>query len=165
MKSTHPLPSIPAPKTSKFYKELKEHLDLASRLCAKESRSDSTWFVVSCELSAIAEFCAAADVYNFSVSAAEGDETEPHTRRCWMEGETWYGVRPYPAARSLTVLKRGVVNAVSNGEMDPAILAAAPPPGVSRDMVVEAVDQLRKSGVLAEDSDGRLVLVRTGASR
>lgn len=165
MRSTHPLPSIPGPKTSRFYRELKDHLDIASRLCAEENRSDNSWLAVSCELSAIAEFCAAADMYNYSVSAAEGDEPEPRTRRCWAEGEDWHGVRPHAWARSLTELKRGVVGAVSNGETDPSVLVTAPPPGVSPSTVQKAIDQLRSSGVLAEDSDGRLVLVRTGAVR
>lgn len=165
MKSTHPLPDIPAAKTSKFYKELKEHLDLASRLCAKESRSDNSWLAVSCELSAIAEFCAAADRYNFSVSVAEGDEPEPRTRRCWTEGETWHGVQPHPQARSLSELKAGIVSAVSNGETDPSVLATVPPPGVASSTVAKVIGQLRSSGVLAETSDGSLVLARTEAAR
>lgn len=160
MKSTHPLPGVPSPKAAAFYAELKDHLDLASRLCSEESRGDNTWLAVSCELSAIAEFCAAADAYNFSVSAAEGDEPEPRTRRCWTEGETWYGVRPHARARSLTELKRGVVNAVSSGETDPSVLIAVPPPGVSPSTVQKAIGQLKTSGVLAEGSDGRLVAVR-----
>lgn len=165
MKSTHPLPGIPAAKTSKFYKELKEHLDLASRLCMEESRSDNSWLAVSCELSAIAEFCAAADRYNYSVSVADGDEPEPRTRRCWTEGEDWYGVRPHAWAKSLSELKTGIVNAVSNGETDPSVLVTAPPPGVSPSTVDRAIGQLRSSGVLAETSDGSLVLARTGVAR
>nr|DAF28604.1 MAG TPA: hypothetical protein [Caudoviricetes sp.] len=160
MKSTHPLPGVPGPKTSKFYQELKDHLDVASRLCAEENRSDSSWLAVSCELSVIAEFCAVADGYNYSVSVAEGDEPEPRTRRCWTEGEDWYGVRPHAWARSLAELKRGVVNAVSNGETDPSVLVTVPPPGVSPSVVQKAIDQLKTSGVLAEGSDGRLVVVR-----
>lgn len=165
MKRAHPLPSVPGPKTAAFYAELKAHLDSVSRLCSEESRGDNTWLAVSCELSAIAEFCAAADVYNFSVSAVEGDETEPRTRRCWIEGETWHGVQPHPQARSLMELKRGVMNAVSNGETDPTVLVAVPPPGVSPSAVQKAIGQLKTSGVLAEDSDGRLVLVRAGVPR
>lgn len=160
MKRTHPLLSVPGPKTGAFYAELKDHLDLASRLCAEESRGDNTWLAVSCELSAVAEFCAVADAYNFSVSAAEGDEPESRTRRCWTEGETWHGVRPHAWARSLTELKRGVVNAVSSGETDPSVLIAVPPPGVSPSMVQKAIGQLKASGVLAEGSDGHLVAVR-----
>lgn len=160
MANNHPLPSIPGPKTDAFYAKLKDRLDLASELCAGENRGDNTWLAVSCELSVIAEFCAAADAYNFSVSAAEGDEPKPRTRRCWIKGETWHGVRPHAWARSLTELKRGVVNAVSNGETDPSVLVAAPPPGVSPSMVQKAIDQLKTSGVLAEGSDGRLVVVR-----
>lgn len=165
MKSTHPLSCVPGPKTDAFYAELKGCLDLASRLCSEESRGDNTWLAVSCELSAIAEFCAAADTYNFSVSAAEGDEPEPRTRRCWIDGETWHGVRPHAWARALTELKRGVVNAVSNGETDPTVLITVPPPGVSPSAVQKAIGQLKTSGVLAEDSEGRLVLVRAGASQ
>lgn len=165
MKSTHPLRTIPGPKTDAFYAELRDHLDLVSRLCVEGSRDDNTWLAVSCELSVIAEFCAAADAYNFSVSAAEGDEPEPRTRRCWIEGETWHGVRPHAYARSLTELKRGVVNAISSGEADPSVLVAVPPPGVPSPTVQKAIDQLKTSGVLAEDSEGRLVLVRTGAPR
>lgn len=165
MRSTHPLLGIPSPKTSKFYQELKDHLDIASRLCAEENRSDNSWLAVSCELSAIVEFCAAADKYNYSVSEAEGDEPEPRTRRCWVEDEDWYGVRPHAWAKSLAELKRGIVNAVSNGETDPSVLVTAPPPGVSSSTVQKAIGQLRSSGVLAEASDGRLVLARTGAAR
>lgn len=165
MKHSHPLPSIPGPKTNAFYKKLKEHLDLASRLCAEESRGDNTWLAVSCELSAVAEFCAVADSYNFSVSAAEGDTPEPRTRRCWIENETWYGARPYAQARSLMELKRGIMNAVSDGETDPSVLVTAPPPGVSPSTVQKAIDQLKTAGVLAEGSDGHLVLVRAGAAR
>lgn len=160
MTNNHPLPGIPGPKTNAFYAALREHLDLASGLCSEESRGDTTWLAVSCELSAIAEFCAAADVYNFSVSAAEGDEPKPRTRCCWTEGETWHGVRPHAWARSLTELKRGVVNAVLGGETDPSVLVAVPPPGVSPSAVQKAIDQLKTSGVLAEGSDGRLVVVR-----
>ena len=160
MENNHPLKTIPGPKTNLFYAELKDRLDLASRLCTEESRGDNTWLAVSCELSAIAEFCAAADAYNFSVSAAEGDEPESRTRRCWIEGETWYGVRPYAWARSLTELKRGVVNAVLNGETDPTVLVAVPPPGVPPSTVQKAIDQLKTSGVLAEGSDGHLVAAR-----
>ena len=165
MTNSHPLKTIPGPKTSKFYQVLKDHLDIASRLCEEESRSENSWLAVSCELSAIAEFCAAADAYNFSVSVAEGDELEPRTRRCWGEGETWYGVQPHAHARSLAELKRGVVNAVSSGETDPSVLVTVPPPGVSPSTVQKAIDQLRTSGVLAEDSEGRLVLIRTGTPR
>lgn len=160
MANNHPLKTIPGPKTNEFYAELKDLLDQASGLCAEENRGDITWLAVSCELSAIAEFCAAADAYNFSVSAAEGDEPESRTRRCWVEGETWYGVRPCARARSLTELKRGVVNAVLDGETDPAVLVAVPPPGVSPSTVQKAIDQLKTSGVLAEGSDGHLVAVR-----
>lgn len=160
MANNHPLKTIPGPKTNAFYAELKDHLDLASRLCSEENRGDNTWVAVSCELSAIAEFCAAVDKYNFSVSAAEGDEPEPRTRRCWTEGETWHGVRPHAWARSLTELKRGVVNAVSNDETDPSVLVAVPPPGVSPSTVQKAIDQLKASGVLAEGSDGHLVVAR-----
>lgn len=160
MRNTHPLPSVLSPKTNAFYAALKTHLDLVSRLCVEGGRDDTTWLAVSCELSAIAEFCAAADVYNFSVSAAEGDEPEPRTRRCWIESETWHGVRPSARARSLMELKRGVVNAVSDGETDPSVLVAVPPPGVSPSTVQKAIDQLKTSGVLAEGSDGHLVVVR-----
>lgn len=160
MKNTHPLPGIPGPKTDAFYAELKDHLDVAARVCAEAGRDDRAWEAISCELSAVAEFCAAADTYNFSVSAAEGDETEPRTRRCWAEGETWYGVRPHAWARSLTELKQGVMNAVSNGETDPSVLVAVPPPGVSPSTVRKAIAQLKTSGVLAEGSDGRLVAVQ-----
>lgn len=160
MVNNHPLKTIPGPKTDAFYAALRGHLDLASRLCAEESRGDTTWLAVSCELSVIAEFCAAADVYNFSVSAAEGDEPEPRTRRCWTEGETWYGVRPYARARLLTELKQGVMSAVLNGEADPSVLVTVPPPGVSSSTVQKAIDQLKTSGVLAEGSDGRLVVVQ-----
>lgn len=160
MANNHSLKTIPGPKTNAFYAELKDRLDLASRLCAEENRGDNTWLAVSCELSAIAEFCAAADMYNFSVSAAEGDELEPRTRRCWTEGETWYGARPYARARSLTELKRGVMGAVLSGETDPSVLVAAPPPGVSPSTVQKAIGQLKTSGVLAEGSDGHLVVVR-----
>lgn len=165
MANNHPLPSIPSPKTNAFYAELKDHLDLASGLCSEESQGDNTWLAVSCELSALAEFCAVADAYNFSVSVAEGDEIEPRTRRCWTEGETWHGVRPHAWARSLTELKRGVVNAVSNGETDPSVLVAVPPPGVSPSTVQRAIDQLKTSGVLAEGSAGHLVVVRAAEGR
>ena len=160
MASTHPLKTIPGPKTDAFYAGLKDHLDVALRMCTEPSRDDRAWEAVSCELSAIAEFCAAADVYNYTLSEAEGDETGPRTRRCWMEGETWYGVRPHAWARSLTRLKQGVVNAVSNGETDPVVLVTAPPPGVSPSTVQKAIDQLKTAGVLAEGLDGRLVAVR-----
>ena len=160
MANNHPLKTIPGPKTDAFYAALRDHLDLASRLCAEENRGDITWLAVSCELSAIAEFCAAADAYNFSVSAAEGDEPEPRTRRCWTEDETWYGARPYAWARSLAELKRGVMGAVLNGETDPSVLVAVPPPGVSPSTVQKAIDQLKTAGVLAEGSDGHLVIVQ-----
>lgn len=165
MRGTHPLPGVPGPKTSKFYQELKGHLDVASRLCAEENRSDDSWLAVSCELSAIAEFCAVADGYNYSVSVADGDEPEPRTRRCWVEGEGWYGVRPHARARSLAELKQGVMNAVSDGETDPSVLVTVPPPGVSPSTVRQAIDQLKASGVLAETSDGSLVLARAGVAR
>lgn len=158
--NTHPLKTIPGPKTNAFYAELRAHLDVALRMCTESSSDDRAWEAISCELNAIAEFCAAADVYNYSLSEAEGDEPEPRTRRCWMEGETWYGVRPYAWARSLAELKRGVMSAVLNGETDPSVLVAVPPPGVSSSTVQKAVDQLKTSGVLAEGSDGHLVVVR-----
>lgn len=160
MANNHLLKTIPSPKTGAFYAELRAHLDVALRTCTESDRDDRAWEAVCCELSAIAEFCAAADTYNYSLSEAEGDETEPRTRRCWTEGETWYGVRPYAWARSLTELKRGVMSAVSNGETDPSVLVAVPPPGVSPSTVQKAIDQLKTSGVLAEGSDGHLVVVR-----
>ena len=160
MVNYHPLKTIPSPKTNAFYAALKDHLDVALRMCTEPSGDDRAWEAISCELSAIAEFCAAADVYNYSLSEADGDEPEPRTRRCWMEGETWYGVRPYAQARSLAELKQGVMCAVLNGETDPSVLVAAPPPGVPLSTVQKAIDQLKTSGVLAEGSDGHLVVVR-----
>ena len=161
MVNTHPLETIPSPKTDEFYSVLREHLDVAARMCAEGSRDDRAWAAVSCELSAIAEFCAAADVYNYALSEAEGDETVPRTRRCWMADEAWYGVRPHAWARSLAELKRGVVNAVKRGVSDPAVLEAAPPPGVPSSEVEKAVRQLKRAGVLVEGLDGRLVIAPT----
>lgn len=167
MANNHPLKTIPGPKTDEFYSALREHLDVAARMCVEGGRDDRAWAAISCELSAIAEFCAAADVYNYALSEAEGDETEPRTRRCWMVGETWYGVRPYAGARSLAELKRGVVNAVNCGVGDPEVIAAAPPPGVPSGVVEKAIGQLKRAGVLAAGSDGRLVVAPTtkGGSR
>ena len=167
MANNHPLKTIPGPKTDEFYSALREHLDVAARMCTEGGRDDRAWAAISCELSALAEFCAAADVYNYALSEAEGDETEPRTRRCWVEGETWYGVRPHAWARTLAELKRGVVNAVKRGVGDPAVLMLAPPPGVPSGEVEKAIGQLKRAGVLAEGSGGRLVIAPTtkGGSR